>query len=180
MRQIQVALRGEAEALPVEPEIHTKRSKAGETDSRILVVGVGKILTQLGRCCKPVPPDPISGFVTRGKGVSIHRAECRSFKGMAAQNPERVISADWGNVAEGGDGVYSVDIALDAHDRQGLLRDISEVLSREKINVTAVKTQSRAGSARMSFTVEINGVAQLQRILKLVKDVPGVVAAWRA
>jgi len=182
MRQIQVALRGDAEAVPVEPEIHTKRSKAGETDSRILVVGVGKILTQLGRCCKPVPPDPISGFVTRGKGVSIHRAECRSFKGMAAHNPERVISAEWGNVAEGAkqEGVYPVDIAIDAQDRQGLLRDISEVLSREKINVTAVKTQSRAGSARMSFTVEINGVAQLQRILKLVKDVPGVVAAWRA
>jgi GTP pyrophosphokinase len=179
-RQIQVALRGEAEALPAEPEIHTKRSKAGATDSRILVVGVGKILTQLGRCCKPVPPDPISGFVTRGKGVSIHRAECRSFKGMAAHNPERVISAEWGNVGEGGEGVYPVDVAIDAHDRQGLLRDISEVLSREKINVTAVKTQSRAGSARMSFTVEINGVAQLQRILKLVKDVPGVVAAWRA
>jgi GTP pyrophosphokinase len=181
-RQIQVAVRGEAEAPPVEPEIHTKRSKAGETDSRILVVGVGKILTQLARCCKPVPPDAISGFVTRGKGVSIHRVECRSFKSMATHNPERVISAEWGNVTDTAthEGLYSVDIALDAQDRQGLLRDISEVLSREKINVTAVKTLSRAGSARMSFTVEMNGVAQLQRILKLVKDVPGVVAAWRA
>jgi len=182
MRQIQVAMRGEAENVPPEPEIHTKRSKAGETDSRILVVGVGKILTQLGRCCKPVPPDPISGFVTRGKGVSIHRAECRSFKGMAAHNPERVIGAEWGNVAENTkqDGLYAVDIALDAQDRQGLLRDISELLSREKINVTAVKTLSRAGSARMSFTVEMAGLAQLQRILKLVKDVPGVASAWRA
>lgn len=101
---------------------------------------------------------------------------------MAAHNPERVIGAAWGNVGESArqDGVYPVDIAIDAQDRQGLLRDISEVLSREKINVTAVKTQSRAGSARMSFTVEMNGVAQLHRILKLVKDVPGVVAAWRA
>lgn len=101
---------------------------------------------------------------------------------MAAHNPERVISAEWGNVGAGAkqEGVYPVDIALDAQDRQGLLRDISEVLSREKINVTAVKTQSRAGSARMSFTVEMNGVAQLQRILKLVRDVPGVVDAWRA
>ena len=182
MRQLQVALRGEEQALPVEPEIHTKRSKAAETDSRILVVGVGKILTQLGRCCKPVPPDAISGFVTRGKGVSIHRVECTSFKGMAAHNPERVIAADWGNVGESAkqEGLYPVDIGIDAQDRQGLLRDISEVLSRDKINVTAVKTLSRAGSARMSFTVEINGVAQLQRILKLVKEVPGVVAAWRA
>lgn len=182
MRQIQVVLRGVAEPLPADPEIHTKRSKACDTDSRILVDGVGKILTQLGRCCKPVPPDPISGFVTRGKGVSIHRAECRSFKSMAAQNPERVIGAEWGNVAEGhkNEGLYAVGIALDAQDRQGLLRDISEVLSREKINVTAVKTLSRGGSARMSFTVEMNGLVQLQRILKLVKEVPDVVDVWRA
>jgi GTP pyrophosphokinase len=72
-----------------------------------------------------------------------------------------------------------VDIIVDAHDRQGLLRDISEVLSREKINVTAVKTLSRAGSARMSFTVELHGVPQMQRMLMLVRDVTGVVGAWR-
>jgi len=181
MRQIQVALRGEAEVLPPEPEIHTRRSKAADTDSRILVVGVGKILTQLGRCCKPVPPDAISGFVTRGKGVSIHRVECRNFKSMSAHSPERVIGAEWGNVGDTRqqEGLYAVDIVVDAHDRQGLLRDISEVLSREKINVTAVKTLSRTGSARMSFTVELNGVPQLQRMLMLVREVPGVVDAWR-
>ena len=181
MRQIQVALRGAAEVLPPEPEIHTRRSKAADTDSRILVVGVGKILTQLGRCCKPVPPDAISGFVTRGKGVSIHRVECRNFKSMSAHSPERVIAAEWGNVGDQArqEGLYAVDIVVDAHDRQGLLRDISEVLSREKINVTAVKTQSRTGSARMSFTVELNGVPLLQRMLTLVREVPGVVNVWR-
>ena len=181
MRQIQVALRGDAAVLPPEPEIHTRRSKAADTDSRILVVGVGKILTQLGRCCKPVPPDAISGFVTRGKGVSIHRAECRNFKSMSAHSPERVIGAEWGNVGDARqqEGLYAADIMVDAHDRQGLLRDISEVLSREKINVTAVKTQSRSGSARMSFTVELNGVPQLQRMLTLVREVSGVVNAWR-
>jgi len=181
MRQIQVALRGEAEVLPPEPEIHTRRSKAAESDSRILVVGVGKILTQLGRCCKPVPPDAISGFVTRGRGVSIHRVECRAFKNMSARSPERVIGAEWGNVSElrQQEGLYAVDIVVDAYDRQGLLRDISEVLSREKINVTAVKTQSKSGAARMSFTVELNGGPQLQRMLALVREVSGVVNAWR-
>ncbi|MBI3523266.1 MAG: bifunctional (p)ppGpp synthetase/guanosine-3',5'-bis(diphosphate) 3'-pyrophosphohydrolase [Betaproteobacteria bacterium] len=181
MRQIQTALRGEAEVLPPEPEIHTRRSKAAESDSRILVVGVGKILTQLGRCCKPVPPDAISGFVTRGKGVSIHRVECRAFKNMSVRSPERVIGAEWGNLDEmrRQEGLYAADIVVDAYDRQGLLRDISEVLSREKINVTAVKTQSKSGAARMSFTVELNGGPQLQRMLTLVREVSGVVNAWR-
>ncbi|MDD5175707.1 MAG: bifunctional (p)ppGpp synthetase/guanosine-3',5'-bis(diphosphate) 3'-pyrophosphohydrolase [Sterolibacterium sp.] len=181
MRQIQVALRGESEVAPAEPEIHTRRSKAVDTGGGILVVGVGKILTQLGRCCKPVPPDAISGFVTRGKGVSIHRVECKHFKSMSASAPERVIEATWGNAVEKvqQDGLYAVDMIVDAHDRQGLLRDISEVLSREKINVTAVKTLSRTGSARMSFTVELHGVPQLQRMLMLVREVPGVVRVWR-
>ncbi|MCX7178769.1 MAG: GTP pyrophosphokinase, partial [Proteobacteria bacterium] len=92
-----------------------------------------------------------------------------------------VISAEWGNAAESAQatGLYSVDMIVDANDRQGLLRDISEVLSREKINVTAVNTLSRAGAARMSFTVELNGLPQLQRMLKLVREVSGVVSAWR-
>jgi GTP pyrophosphokinase len=180
-RQIQVALRGNVVEAAPEPEIHTKRSKVEDSGSGILVVGVGKILTQLGRCCKPVPPDAISGFVTRGKGVSIHRLECKHFKSMATRSPERVIGADWGIQAEAAQKstLYSVDMMVDAHDRQGLLRDISEVLSREKINVTAVNTLSRSGSARMSFTVELNGLPQLQRMLTLVREVSGVVSAWR-
>ena len=96
---------------------------------------------------------------------------------MAAHNPERVISAEWGGASP--DALYAVNLVIDASDRQGLLRDISEVLSREKINVTAVKTLSRANEARMAFTVELHGVPQLQRILTLVREVPGVVGAWR-
>jgi GTP pyrophosphokinase len=174
-RELQVALRGEV-APPVEEEIQTKRSKVGE--SKILVVGVDKLLTQLGRCCKPAPPDPVAGFVTRGKGVSIHRVECSNFRNMAARNPERVITVAWGGGAQQ-DLLYAVDIHVEAADRQGLLRDISEVLSREKVNVTAVKTQSKAGVARMAFTVELGGVAQLQRVLALIGEVPGVAEARR-
>ncbi len=176
-RQLQVALRGSAEVLPAEPEFHTRSSKAGGSGGGILVVGVDKLLTSLGSCCKPAPPDAISGFVTRGKGVSIHRVECPNYRNMSAKNPERIISAEWG--AGKPDALYAVNLFVDASDRQGLLRDISEVLSREKINVTAVKTQSRANEARMSFTVELTGVPQLQRILTLVREVPGVAAAWR-
>jgi GTP pyrophosphokinase len=178
MRAIDNALRGGAEPLPPEPEIQTRKSKAG--DSRILVVGVDKLLTQVGTCCKPMPPDAITGFVTRGKGISIHRVECINFRNMAARNPERVISAEWGDqwAAHAG-AVYPVDLLVDAGDRQGLLRDISDVLSREKINVTAVKTQSRAGMAHMGFTVELTGKAALQKALALLREIPGVISAQR-
>ena len=174
MRAIDVALRGGAEELPPEPEIQTRKSKAG--DSRILVVGVDKLLTQVGKCCKPMPPDAITGFVTRGKGISIHRVDCINFRNMAARNPERVISAEWG--AQSG-AVYPVDLLVDAGDRQGLLRDISDILSREKINVTAVRTQSKGGVAHMSFTVELSGTAALQKALSALREVPGVISAQR-
>jgi GTP pyrophosphokinase len=171
---VQVALRGApAEAEPV-PEIFTKRSKAGE--SKILVVGVDKLLTMLGRCCKPVPPDAIAGFVTRGRGVSVHRVDCTNFRNMVARNPERVIDAQWGGQQQG---LYATDIVVEANDRQGLLRDISDVLSKEKINVTAVKTQSKSGIARMAFTVELPGLDLLQRVLMLVGDVAGVFGVRR-
>jgi GTP pyrophosphokinase len=178
IRAIDVALRGEAQALPPEPEIHTRKSRAG--DSRILVVGVDKLLTQVGLCCKPMPPDAIIGFVTRGKGISIHRVDCINFRNMAARNPERVIGTQWGEQwGEQSGAVYSVDLMVDAGDRQGLLRDISDILTREKINVTAVKTQSRAGVAHMGFTVELSGAAALQKALSLLREVPGVISAKR-
>ena len=176
MRAIDVALRGGAEPLPPEPEIHTRKSQTRAGDSRILVVGVDKLLTQVGACCKPIPPDAIVGFVTRGKGISIHRVDCVNFRNMAARNPERVIGTEWGEQA---DAVYPVDLAVEAADRQGLLRDISDILSREKINVTAVRTQSRSGVAHMGFTVELSGTAALQKALTLLREVPGVISAQR-
>ncbi|HBO82644.1 MAG TPA: GTP pyrophosphokinase, partial [Cupriavidus sp.] len=107
--------------------------------SGVLVVGVDSLMTQMSRCCKPAPPDDIVGFVTRGRGVSIHRRNCHTFQQLATRDPERVIQTEWGKRS---DAVYPVDIQVEAIDRQGLLRDISEVLSREKINVTGVKTLS--------------------------------------
>jgi GTP pyrophosphokinase len=124
-----------------------------------------------------VPPDPIVGFVTRGKGVSIHRADCRNFANLAAMQPERVIETAWGAESEG---VFAVDIAVEAVDRQGLLRDVSEVLTKEKINVIAVSTLSKRGSANMRFTGEVKNLAQLRQALKALRGVKGVVGARRA
>ncbi len=133
-------------------------------------------MTGLARCCKPAPPDPIAGFVTRGKGITIHRASCANLARIRAREPERMIEADWGSRR---DEVFPVDIIVESGDRPGLLRDISEVFSREKINVTAVNTLTKQHLARMGFTIEVAGVEQLKRALALVREVPGVLGAAR-
>ena len=163
---------------PELPDIILRKSKVKSGQSDVLVVGVDSLLTQLSRCCRPVPPDPISGFVTRGRGVSIHRQDCSTFKQLLARAPERVVVTEWGNQPEG-KSLFPVDLALMAVDRQGLLRDISEVFSRLKINVTGVKTQSRKGIASMQFTVEVPSTHGLQTAVSALLEVKGVTEARR-
>ncbi|WP_370624436.1 bifunctional (p)ppGpp synthetase/guanosine-3',5'-bis(diphosphate) 3'-pyrophosphohydrolase [Polynucleobacter sp. AM-26B4] len=163
---------------PELPDIILRKSKVKSGQSDVLVVGVDSLLTQLSRCCRPVPPDPISGFVTRGRGVSIHRQDCSTFKQLLARAPERVVVTEWGNQPEG-KSLFPVDLALMAVDRQGLLRDISEVFSRLKINVTGVKTQSRKGIASMQFTIEVPSTNGLQTAVSALLEVKGVTEARR-
>ena len=182
LRNIEVLL-NPPEPAPSADEMVLRRSSRGsrhKTPSGVLVVGVDSLLTQLARCCKPAPPDAIAGFVTRGKGVSIHRQDCNSFRELTARNPERVIEVRWGERKAGSDAaVYPVDVAVEAVDRQGLLRDISEVFSKEKINVTGVQTHSIKGMAYMTFTVETPDAALLPRVLSSLKGVKGVRNARR-
>jgi GTP pyrophosphokinase len=142
----------------------------------ILVQEVGNLLTVMAKCCKPAPPDAIVGFVTRGRGVAIHRSDCHNVRRLDEAGRKRLLAAQWGTKPGT---LYEVDIEAEANDRQGLLRDITEVLTREKINVTAASTQSRGLQARMRFTVQIAGLDQLIRILGMVREVPGVTAARR-
>jgi GTP pyrophosphokinase len=155
-----------------------KKGKSAANKGGVLVVGVGSLLTQLGRCCRPAPPDVISGYVTRGKGVSVHRDDCVNFKGMARNSPDRVIPVEWGNKPND-DAVYAVNIGIEASDRQGLLRDISEVFAKERLNVIGVNTQSVKDSAFMTFTVEVKRADALPRALSLVSEVKGVRSARR-
>jgi GTP pyrophosphokinase len=180
-RAIQLALRGPETASEAAPEFTPRKSKAGGKNDGVLIVGMDKLLTQLGRCCKPAPPDVIQGYVTRGKGISIHRIKCPNFAGMARLNPERVIAADWG---DGGSkssagAAYPVDVVVECEDRTGLLRDLTEVLTRDAINVTAVNTRLRQGKAFLYFTLEVSGVDQMQRALKIIADIPSVLSARR-
>ncbi|MBX3658185.1 MAG: bifunctional (p)ppGpp synthetase/guanosine-3',5'-bis(diphosphate) 3'-pyrophosphohydrolase [Ramlibacter sp.] len=145
----------------------------------VLVVGVESLMTQLARCCKPAPPDPIGGFVTRGKGVSVHRADCSNFREMAARSEGRVIEVEWGLPKADAPATYPVDVSVQAADRQGLLRDISEIFTKEKMNVTGVQTQSVKGTAWMTFTVEVADSGRLSKVLGIVSEVPGVRSARR-
>jgi GTP pyrophosphokinase len=181
LRNIEVLLNPPEPAL--EPDEYFQKKFKGavarKSPSGVLVVGVDSLLTQLSRCCKPAPPDVISGFVTRGKGVSIHRQDCSNFRELASRHAERVIEVRWGE-NKGPDGsVYPVDVAVEAFDRQGLLRDISEVFAKEKMNVIGVQTQSVKGTAWMTFTVEIADAVTLNKVLGSVRGVKGVRAAKR-
>jgi GTP pyrophosphokinase len=162
-----------------------KKPRTGRTPSRggVLVVGVDSLMTQLAKCCKPAPPDDIRGFVTRGKGVSIHRSDCSDFAHLQRKSPDRVIDVQWGGAVSGArDGaaaLYPVDVAVEALDRQGLLRDISDVFAREKMNVIGVQTQSVRGIAWMTFTIEVTDARQVSRAMSVVGDVAGVRAVRR-
>ena len=180
LRNIETLLHPRVEA-PTEDEVLLKKPRppAKSPKGGVLVVGVDSLMTQLARCCKPAPPDAISGFVTRGKGVSIHRNDCPSFREIAGRSPERVIEVEWGRPKGDVPAVYPVDVAMEATDRQGLLRDISEVFAKEKMNVIGVQTQSVKGNAWMTFTVEIADSQQLPRVLAAVRSVAGVQWARR-
>ena len=174
------------EPLPTVDEVIALRKARPDGESPkggVLVVGVESLLTTLSRCCRPAPPDAIGGYVTRGRGVAIHRSGCSNFKQMAQRSPERVISVAWGAPRAGKDALYPVDVVVEATDRQGLLRDISEAFSKEKMNVTGVKTQSvrdgRGGTAFMTFTVEVADAAKLTQVLRVVGQVGGVRAVRR-
>jgi GTP pyrophosphokinase len=181
LRNIEVLLNPPEPAPEADEYLHKKfkGAVARKSPSGVLVVGVDSLLTQLARCCKPAPPDVISGFVTRGKGVSIHRQDCSNFRELAARHGERVIEVRWGENKGANASVYPVDVAVEAFDRQGLLRDISEVFAKEKMNVIGVQTQSVKGTAWMTFTVEIGDAVSLSKVLGTVRGVKGVRAARR-
>ena len=173
-KMLQEALRPKAPVAEAPAALQpVARKPRRQSGSSVLIVGVDKLLTLTAKCCKPAPPEAIVGFVTRGRGVSVHRASCANLKRL---DPDRCVDAEWGEAAGA---TFPVDVVVEAVDRTGLLRDISEVLTRERINVTATDTQSAAQAARMKFTLEIENLEQLHRVLVLVRDVKGVVAAAR-
>ena len=179
LRNIENLLRP-AEPMPSADEAIALRRNTDAVSPKggVLVVGVESLMTSLARCCRPAPPDAIGGYVTRGRGVAVHRGTCTNFRQMAARAPERVIAVAWGAPRGDKAALYPVDVRVEAADRQGLLRDISELFAKEKMNVTGVKTQSvkdaSGGTAWMTFTIEVIDAARLVHVLGLAGRINGV------
>jgi GTP pyrophosphokinase len=165
------------DALIAEPRRAPKKDLA-TTDGGFKVFGVGNLLTSTAHCCNPVPNDPIVGFITRGRGVTIHRQDCGNILRLQGEDRDRLIEVEWSTAAED---TYPVDIAVEAYDRSGLLRDITSVLANEKINLTGVNTltDKQDGIARMNLTIEITDISQLSRVLTKIGQLPNVVEARR-
>jgi GTP pyrophosphokinase len=161
---------------PLRPRLSKKQQAAAATGFRIS--GVGNLLTSLARCCTPVPNDPIIGYITRGRGVTIHRQDCGNVLRLQGEERDRLIEVEWGATASDN---YPVDISIEAYDRSGLLRDITTLLASEKINVTGVTTATDPGDgiARMSLSLYITDISQLSRVLSQISQLPNVVEARR-
>lgn len=166
-------------ANPKEPVIPFRaKSSHKKKESDFYIEGVGNLLTQIANCCNPVPGDAITGYITLGKGVSIHRQDCSNVLQLQADEPQRIIKVEWGSAPQS---AYSVDIIIEAYDRYGLLRDITALLDNERINISALQTLSdkRKNTVDMLITAEIRSIDELSRILTRLNQLPNIASARR-
>jgi len=150
--------------------------KPGKDDLHI--DGVGNLLTQMAQCCHPVPGDDIRGYITIGRGVTVHRSDCENLLHLEAIEPNRVLQVSWGAAPTQ---TYPVEMSILAYDRTGLLRDISGILANEKVNVIGMNTQSNQGenTASMQLTVEVDSLENLGRLMKKIEQLPNIISARR-
>jgi GTP pyrophosphokinase len=165
----------EEEALPISAPAAVKPSGG---DGGIHIRGVGNLLTTMARCCKPAPGDAVVGYITQGRGVTIHRSDCRNILNMVPEKRVRLIEVEWTSRQRQ---TYPVDIEILAFDRQGLLRDVTSILSNEKINVLSVNTLTNKQdySVRMQLTLEIANIDELSRVLGRIGQLSNVTEARR-
>ncbi len=174
VRSVANALR---ERPPAEaPEPLPERSAPVQPQARgtVVVLGVTDLLTRLAGCCRPLPGDPVRGYISQGRGITVHRADCPT---LARLDPERLVAVEWGREQ----GRFQADVALRALDRAGLLRDVSSVLAALEINVLAANTHTdrRSREAHMRLTLELADREQLDRALARLAQIPGVLEARR-
>jgi GTP pyrophosphokinase len=177
--QLAGALRVPEIPTEIKPTRHARRPKKskGEKGDEIKIHGVGNLLVQFAKCCHPLPGDPIVGFITRGKGVTVHRQDCANVLNLSRDEHGRLIEVGWGDEAE----AHPVEILVEAYDRQGLLRDITSVLANEKVNVLAANTRTDKldQSVTMQLTVEVTDTAQLGVVLDKLSQVQNVAEVQR-
>src|SRR5690606_1331862 len=131
---------------------------------------------QLARCCHPLPGEAISGYLTRGRGVSVHRPDCAAFLRLSAAQPQRVLPVSWGRQ----DGLHEATAVVDAADRRHLLKDVSNVIAQEDAHVASIRSDAgRHGRVRLRLQLRVDGYDQLSRVLARLDALPGVEHAWR-
>jgi GTP pyrophosphokinase len=167
----------EAHAPPPAQPVHVPRAPRRDKDA-IVIEGVGNLLTTLARCCQPLPGDAIAGYVTRGRGVSIHRADCASFARLRARDVSRAIDVEWGGSRSQ---AYEVDVLVRGYDRKWLHKDVTNVIAAANVHLIAVNTRvdSSSGLATMNFAVRVADFEQLSTLLGRLSGVPNVIEARR-
>jgi GTP pyrophosphokinase len=173
----------EREAPPPPPaqvteEIQVKARRPAYTEAAVSISGVGDLLTNFARCCRPLPPEPIAGYITQGRGVSIHRADCKNLARLQLEHPERLMAVDWGRREQA---KYPVEIEVQAWDRTGLIRDISALLADEKIDINAMSTRTHRAThvATIDITAGISSLEQLSRLMHRVSRLPNITSVRR-
>ncbi|WP_075881348.1 GTP diphosphokinase [Vreelandella massiliensis] len=155
-----------------------KRQSSKANKSDITVLGVGNLKTSMANCCRPVPGEPIVGFITQGRGVTVHREDCPNILQLRVDEPQRIIEVEWGEQSHTR---YPVTIEIQAWDRSGLLRDVTGLLGNEKVNVLAVNTltDTDEGTARLRITLEVDGLEALGRLFSRIQQLPNVTEVRR-
>ena len=168
-----------AEPPEIDPRMITKPMAPAPAKSHVVVQGVGNLMTHMAGCCQPLPGDAIVGYITQGRGIAVHRDDCDQFKNLQELHPERVVEATWGDQYASG---YEVTIRIVAHDRNGLLRDITSILANEKANVLRMSSNSDVArqTAIINMTLELYNLDSLNKLLTKVSLIDDVIEAKRS
>ncbi|RDL44717.1 GTP diphosphokinase [Marinomonas piezotolerans] len=163
---------------PAVRPIRVKKSRHKSSDNDITIRGVGKLLTQIAKCCTPIPGDDIVGYITQGRGVSVHRQDCINMAQLTLDEPERVVEVSWGEEL---DNLYPVNIQVQAYDRTGLLNDITALLANESVNLLSMNTLSAKAdhTASIRFTIEVGEISVLSKLLHRINQLPNVLNVFR-
>jgi GTP pyrophosphokinase len=163
--------------------VHTTPSRAPRArkappSSAFTVVGMGNLLVQVARCCQPLPGEPIAGYLTRGRGVSVHRADCATLRRLSATQPQRRMPVEWGRPGSGSE----AEVVVDAIDRKSLLKDVTNLIAAQDAHVLDIHTEAARGGGRLRLRLRLRvaDYGQLSRLLGKLDGLPGVQAARRA
>lgn len=154
-------------------QVKTQALSSNKKKSEVVVEGVGNLLTHMAKCCQPIPGDAIDGFISQGKGVSIHRRDCEQLKELLSRHPERNVEVHWGDESSSG---YSLELMVFANDRTGLVRDIAAIIANDKVNMLGMNTKTieAVQTAHIGLTVEVADQEVLTRLLAKLNGVDGV------